>query len=1679
MIGEMFMLLGDFAKSLKHEQIYLECSKSARNEIEEQRAYATIGRVHLLHGQSLTDIKETTPHLRKAEKAFLKSLLVCKGLRGLSKLEIVDMEARLYLNLSVVKENLEDFDDSIQFMEKALTLCRKNELFELLHQCYVTAALFYHMRQNDNTKALRFLNLALEVAERLAEKVLKMVETLIVKSDIFIKTGDFQSAKQVLRKAYKLKSSNKEDRETVEKRLRVVAAMCYTEDALLALDSDDFVTKKNLYEKMGDGACALQNYSKAIDYYLKMLEMAEQGHFDSKELVPVYVSLYQTYTDLKQYDEALIYLRKEQEINKDDPKEAITTLIHIADVFDLSGKGFWEVENVYQEARTEAQKLHDLKLEKRIGMKQIALRKKHKMSTLLEILVDELKMSGIDVNLNEVDEEYSDDVEPSSQESEFEKNTPDIGEDICLSDISGSDSEDKANTSGLRARKKRGQSFAIKRNEKGETQLHQACISGNLQQVVRLIDQGHPVNIRDHAGWTPLHEASNHGYHDIVSVLLERGAAINDKGGKSCDGITALHDACVNGCLEVVEVLLDHGAQPTLRTDFNDTALDSLEKWKATAQLDTNEQIFYEVIKERIMKMLKTAGCVDGNVSSPKDSSLNRSGGKLPSPVKRRSKIGTLRNAAFLYSDSDDDNECANVPETVDDIMNKEFPPTETDASEEYRSAIENVRKAQKLSLAAPTLNFESKRKTGLLSHDEVGESWLEEDIPSKKKRKLTSMTHTYSHNDMSNSSPAKTSSKARNSYDNLYRSKENVAADLFDDVPVQTYSIHDDDSLDAFDVLMSKSGTSSAPKRRRRISSSDSRNRTNIAGRQATLLSNGFTKINQPSSSFLEGSGAFSPVKASPKKSSPVATKMASIKVKVEDHSLNVPVTNVEDLTVGWLAEEAARRYYNLKGLRPVLRLMTEDGAIFENDDPISVTFGEVIYSTVLDWKLPHISQRYMEVCQQLKTEPLDYVQSTLELIQATQELKITDQLLDKQKSEPIFKSLQHQTSLETIDLSNNFLEDEILKLLATILPTLPRLKNLHLAGNYITRDGITNLASAKEFPDLESLDLSFNPLTNQSIPSLNVLLTKAKNLKKLSLSSTEMTDIPDPPTEFKYSQVTDIDFSFNQIKLPNLKKVLRKLNSCRLVSLNLAFSCTERGVMEPIAAFLNAGTCEKLRDINLTGLDLEDSDIWSLLQALERAKNLNELRLMENKRLTSMSLKFLLEQLSVKYLVLDGCWRLFGKSGDNIYVSECSIGQIRMTVDPVSRTNDLEWITETWRRIFGDRANTTVRHNCVTLTVSDSSKLPMVKTETYNSLLKTTTFTPSNDTYLLAELIPILRPLNNYMFDGPAHISQAPTSTKTTTPTLDEMMYYNYYAASMYCQYYLNDLSCVFCDKFRADVDAYAALVAISHNRKEVVVTYRGSSNIWNIVLDDIFINIDYGNATDNIKLHRGCYYATMSLYNKGSVVHHVSYLRRLYPDYKLVLSGHSLGGNMARITLFLLLYLNQYPGCRYEIYTYGDPRVGNKEFVDFMNKQTLVSSRVVASIVGTTILMDNYLHTQTEFWINGFDDQRFCNRTIYEDPNCSNSMGPAYNVLDHLVYFDVNYGLCWTQGAQLLALPASIFQPVGTIPPLPQKITKYLDVVADFIGQPWVKLKQNNSVPINSNNNKQFIASNLTPH
>uniref|UniRef100_A0A8C0U1Y0 Nuclear factor of kappa light polypeptide gene enhancer in B-cells inhibitor-like 2 n=1 Tax=Cyanistes caeruleus TaxID=156563 RepID=A0A8C0U1Y0_CYACU len=81
-----------------------------------------------------------------------------------------------------------------------------------------------------------------------------------------------------------------------------------------------------------------------------------------------------------------------------------------------------------------------------------------------------------------------------------------------------------------------------RRNERGETPLHRACIEGDLKKVRLYLDQGHPVNPRDYCGWTPLHEAANHGH-------LGEGNGGHPVNPRDYCGWTPLHEAANHGHL--------------------------------------------------------------------------------------------------------------------------------------------------------------------------------------------------------------------------------------------------------------------------------------------------------------------------------------------------------------------------------------------------------------------------------------------------------------------------------------------------------------------------------------------------------------------------------------------------------------------------------------------------------------------------------------------------------------------------------------------------------------------------------------------------------------------------------------------------------------------------------------------------------------------------------------------------------------------------------------------------------------------------------------------------------------------------------------------------------------------------------------------------------------------------
>lgn len=189
---------------------------------------------------------------------------------------------------------------------------------------------------------------------------------------------------------------------------------------------------------------------------------------------------------------------------------------------------------------------------------------------------------------------------------------------------------------------------------------------------------------------------------------------------------------------------------------------------------------------------------------------------------------------------------------------------------------------------------------------------------------------------------------------------------------------------------------------------------------------------------------------------------------------------------------------------------------------------------------------------------------------------------------------------------------------------------------------------------------------------------------------------------------------------------------------------------------------------------------------------------------------------------------------------------------------------------------------------------------------------YTPGTDKYLLQALVPFLNPLNGLLFDGPANISSASTTaSQHNLPNLEQMMYYNYYCASMYYGYGHADLSCEYCLKYKPDVFKHEgnrsiiigiainlkfkfkylicnssrvfidrffsvinnkdqntlALVTLSKKRNEIVVAFRGTLNVFNILQDAIFISARNSNTPDQIKVHQGFYLATMSLYEAVS--------------------------------------------------------------------------------------------------------------------------------------------------------------------------------------------------------------------
>ncbi|KAK0182102.1 hypothetical protein PV327_000271 [Microctonus hyperodae] len=127
-------------------------------------------------------------------------------------------------------------------------------------------------------------------------------------------------------------------------------------------------------------------------------------------------------------------------------------------------------------------------------------------------------------------------------------------------------------------------------NGDGRTILHLACCEGDLKIVRTLLEMGANVHIKDRFNRTPLTEAVENNFHEIIKLLLQCGAHLHESslvlGEKLCSaaacgnlkrlqslhiaganlslsdssGRTALHHAALHDRTATAQFLLEHGA---------------------------------------------------------------------------------------------------------------------------------------------------------------------------------------------------------------------------------------------------------------------------------------------------------------------------------------------------------------------------------------------------------------------------------------------------------------------------------------------------------------------------------------------------------------------------------------------------------------------------------------------------------------------------------------------------------------------------------------------------------------------------------------------------------------------------------------------------------------------------------------------------------------------------------------------------------------------------------------------------------------------------------------------------------------------------------------------------------------------------------------------------------------
>ncbi|RYP68134.1 hypothetical protein DL771_006876 [Monosporascus sp. 5C6A] len=155
----------------------------------------------------------------------------------------------------------------------------------------------------------------------------------------------------------------------------------------------------------------------------------------------------------------------------------------------------------------------------------------------------------------------------------------------------------------------------------------------------------------------------------------------------------------------------------------------------------------------------------------------------------------------------------------------------------------------------------------------------------------------------------------------------------------------------------------------------------------------------------------------------------------------------------------------------------------------------------------------------------------------------------------------------------------------------------------------------------------------------------------------------------------------------------------------------------------------------------------------------------------------------------------------------------------------------------------------------------------------------------------------------------------------------------------------------------------ISVDDTNELIVASFGGSISIRNWIADLVFIQVPC-DLVKNCALHAG--FATAWAEIDDKVLAGIKAAKAANPSYKIIFTGHSLGGAVATIGAG---YIRD-KGYDIDIYSYGSPRPGNNAFVKHVTEQAGLEYRITHlsdPVPRLPPILLNYRHTSAEYWFH----------------------------------------------------------------------------------------------------------------